>query len=53
MIYKKAKVELIELENADVITTSNSCKPGKGIGDQNHCHVGPPGQTGEHPQGKW
>lgn len=26
-------------------TISYSCKPGKGKGDQNHCHSGPPGQS--------
>jgi hypothetical protein len=24
-------------------------RPGNGFGDKNHCHTGPPGQTGEHP----
>jgi len=31
---------------------SASCeqyRPGNGYGDKNHCHTGPPGQTGEHP----
>ena len=31
---------------------SASCeqyRPGNGFGDTNHCHTGPPGQTGEHP----
>ena len=31
---------------------SASCtqyRPGNGFGDKNHCHTGPPGQTGEHP----
>ncbi|TMK97677.1 MAG: hypothetical protein E6G34_08230 [Actinobacteria bacterium] len=31
---------------------SASCtqyRPGNGFGDKNHCHTGPPGQTGEKP----
>ena len=24
-------------------------RPGNGFGDKNHCHTGPPGQTGEKP----
>ena len=51
MNYEKAMAELIELENTDVITTSS--KPGNGYGDDNHNHTGAPGQTGEHPNGKW
>lgn len=53
MTYKKAMVEVIELENADVITTSpgSGGKPGWGWGDGGHS--GPPGHTGDHPNGKW
>ena len=28
---------------------TSPCKPGWGYGDDNHCHFGPPGLTGQHP----
>lgn len=55
MIYEKAAAELICFAGEDVIVTSpsNVDKPGWGWGDKNHDHGGAPGQTGEHPNGKW
>jgi hypothetical protein len=29
-------------------TTPQSCKPGWGYGDKNHCHSGPPGLQNDH-----
>ena len=53
--YETPVSEIIRLNNADVITTSGAGggkpdkwpngKPGNGLGDNNHDHVGPPGQN--------
>ena len=53
MTYEKAIAEMIVFDPADIITTSDveSGKPGWGWGDGGHS--GPPGITGEHPNGKW
>ena len=53
MTYEKAMAELIVFDPADIITTSDveSGKPGWGWSDGGHS--GPPGITGEHPNGKW
>ena len=55
MTYEKAIAEMIVFDPADIITTSDieTEKPGHGFGDGNHDHSGPPGITGDHPNGKW
>ena len=35
---------------APTTTTQAQCRPGWGKGDKNHCHSGPPGQTGDRPR---
>ena len=36
---------LMVMSKASALEIHNSCKPGRGLGDTNHCHSGPPGQT--------
>lgn len=53
--YQKAAAE-VELFDDRMIFTKKSWgddKPGWGFGDKNHDHGGPPGITGDHPNGKW
>ena len=35
--------------SSDESASCTQYRPGNGFGDKNHCHTGPPGQTGEHP----
>jgi len=43
-VYTPPVLMMMSKASANVVAHSYTCKPGRGLGDENHCHSGPPGQ---------